>query len=85
MPGTRSLSVMSNDKPGNATAAHATPAGELKEWSTTKELCAWLGIEKAHLYYLNARGEGPRRYRLGKAHRYRRGDVEKWLETRAVD
>jgi hypothetical protein len=76
MPDTQSLMAMSNDKPRINTAP-PDPADGLKEWSTTKELCAWLGVDPRHLYYLVARGEGPRRHRLG--------DVERWLETRAVE
>jgi predicted DNA-binding transcriptional regulator AlpA len=54
----------------------------LKEWSTAEELCAWLGITKPTLNWLNMTGQGPRRHRVGKRNLYRRGDVEKWLTTR---
>jgi excisionase family DNA binding protein len=57
--------------------------GGLKEWSTTEELCAWLGIDKPTLYYMAGHGKAPRRHRIGKTFRYRRGDVEAWLASRA--
>ena len=55
---------------------------ELKEWSTTEELCDWLGIEVSSLRWLHYRGEGPQRHKVGKENRYRRRDVEQWLSTR---
>ena len=67
-----------------APAAECPACGRLKEWMTTEELAAWLGVEKEHLYYLAGRGEAPRRHRIGKTFRYRRGDVEVWLAARAA-
>lgn len=29
-------------------------------------------------------GQGPRAYRVGRAVRYRRSDIERWLESRAI-
>jgi len=57
---------------------------DLREWSNADELCAWLGVAKETLHSWNTTGQGPRRHRLGKENRYRRGDVEKWLVTRAI-
>jgi hypothetical protein len=60
-------------------------ATDLQEWSTSEQLCAWLGISVKQLYALNWAGKGPRQHRgLGKEIRYRRGDVEKWLLVRQV-
>lgn len=56
----------------------------LKEWSNADELCTWLGVAKETLHSWNTNGQGPRRHRLGKENRYRCGDVEKWLVTRAI-
>jgi hypothetical protein len=56
----------------------------LKEWSNAYELCTWLGVPKNTLNWWNTTGQGPRRYRMGKGNRYRRADVEKWLDTRSV-
>jgi predicted DNA-binding transcriptional regulator AlpA len=55
----------------------------LAEWSTTAELCAWLGIEVTALYWLRSTGQGPRGHKVGKETRYRARDVEQWLATRA--
>jgi excisionase family DNA binding protein len=57
----------------------------LPEWSTTTEFAEWLGVDRTVIYYLAARGGGPPRYRIGKEHRYRRADIERWLEARRVD
>jgi len=57
---------------------------ELKEWSTTTELCEWLGIAVPSLHWLHATGQGPQRHRIGKQNRYRRGEVEEWLATRVI-
>ncbi len=62
----------------------AQPGDGLKEWSNADELCIWLGVAKEALHSWNTTGRGPRRHRLGKENRYRRGDVEKWLVTRAI-
>jgi predicted DNA-binding transcriptional regulator AlpA len=56
----------------------------LKEWSTTQELCEWLGIEVPALRWLHQCGEGPQRYRIGKENRFRRAEVEAWLDTRTA-
>ena len=56
----------------------------LKEWSNADELCTWLGVAKETLHSWNTTGQGPRRHRLENGNRYRRGDVEKWLVTRAI-
>jgi hypothetical protein len=62
----------------------AQPGDGLKEWSNADELCTWLGVAKNTLHSWNTTGQGPRRHRLGTENRYRRGDVEKWLVTRAI-
>jgi predicted DNA-binding transcriptional regulator AlpA len=66
------------DEPGGQTGRG------LEEWSTTQELCAWLGIEVPALSWLHQCGEGPRRYRIGKENRFRRAEVEAWLVTRTA-
>jgi predicted DNA-binding transcriptional regulator AlpA len=79
--------------PGIGQALLITPTGGrctcgaqvLKEWSSSKELAAWLGIEVTSLYWLASTGQSPRRYRIGKESKYRRGDVEEWILTRVVD
>ena len=41
-----------------------------------------LDIPERTIYSWRQRGEGPPAYRVGKHLRYRRGDVEAWLELR---
>ena len=41
-----------------------------------------LGIPVRTIYAWRQRGEGPPAYRVGKHLRWRRGDVEAWLEER---
>lgn len=50
------------------------------------ELAAYLQIPKASIYAWNSRGwdPGPPRYKVGKYVRYRRSEVDAWLETRAA-
>ena len=45
-------------------------------------LSGYLGIPQHSLYNWRQRGEGPPAYRIGKHLRYRRGDVEAWLDSR---
>ena len=65
--------------PQTATSPPCVCNGGLKEWSTTEELAAWLGVDVEHLYYLAGHGKGPARHRIGKGFKYRARDVETWL------
>ncbi len=56
---------------------------ENQEWLTPQELAAWLGIPVQTVYAWRYRRSGPRGYRVGKHVRFRRRDVERWLEQRA--
>ena len=47
---------------------------------TVETVAEYLGVPVATVYAWNSRGLGPKRYRLGKHVRYRRADVEAWLE-----
>jgi predicted DNA-binding transcriptional regulator AlpA len=53
------------------------------KWASTEELCGWLGIDVRSMYWLRSVKKAPRGYRVGKGIRYRRGDVETWLASRA--
>ncbi len=44
------------------------------------DLAAFLGVPKRTLYSWRYRGEGPVGYRVGRHVRYRREDVEAWLQ-----
>jgi excisionase family DNA binding protein len=50
---------------------------------TIAELSAMLGVPIGTLYGWRHRGEGPRGYRVGRHVRYRRSNVEAWLEDQA--
>lgn len=47
-------------------------------------LAEHLGIPLATVYAMNHRGTGPRRIKVGKHVRYRRSDVDAWLEAQVV-
>lgn len=47
---------------------------------TVEEVARWLGKPKATLYVWRTRGRGPRGIKVGNALRYRRRDVETWLD-----
>jgi excisionase family DNA binding protein len=42
-----------------------------------------LGVPKATLYAWRSRDEGPKGFKIGKHLRYRRSEVERWLDERA--
>ncbi len=48
-------------------------------------LAEYLGIPLATIYQMNSRGTGPRRIRVGKHVRYRKAEVDAWLDSRAVE
>jgi len=50
-----------------------------------QELADLLGLPLAAIYNFNYRGTGPRRISVGRHVRYRRLDVEAWLEGRYAD
>lgn len=52
---------------------------------TAKELAAYLGVAEQTLANWRYVGRGPRFYRVGQLVKYRRGDVDRWLEERAQD
>jgi excisionase family DNA binding protein len=50
---------------------------------TMAEVSELLGIPVSTLYGWRHRGEGPAGYRIGRRVRYRRAEVEAWIEARA--
>lgn len=54
-----------------------------REWLTPRQLAAWLGVPVQTVYTWRHRRVGPRGHRVGKHVRFRRSDVERWLEERA--
>ena len=47
-----------------------------------QQLADYLGVPVATVYRWRYESTGPRGIKVGKHVRYRRGDVEAWLETR---
>ncbi|MEZ0359881.1 helix-turn-helix transcriptional regulator [Mycobacterium sp. SA01] len=47
---------------------------------TLAELCQKLSITESTAYYWRQTGKGPKGARIGKTLRYRRADVEAWLD-----
>jgi len=52
---------------------------------TPDEVAQWLGKPKATLSAWRSRNLGPRGIRVGNALRYRRGEVELWLDQQTDD
>ena len=50
---------------------------------TLADLAEFLGVPVGTLYGWRHRGEGPPGYRIGRHVRYRRGEVEAWIESQA--
>ena len=48
-------------------------------------LAKYLGVPLATVYRMNSNGTGPRRIRVGKHVRYRRADVDAWLDEHTVN
>lgn len=48
------------------------------------DLVIYLKIPKQTIYQWNYRGTGPTYFKVGKQARYRREDVDNWLETQRV-
>jgi excisionase family DNA binding protein len=44
------------------------------------QVAEWLGKPKATLYAWRSRGLGPKAIRVGNVLRYRRSEVERWLD-----
>ena len=47
---------------------------------TTDDLCEELDISKQTAYLWRHKGTGPRGFKVGKYVRYRRSDVEAWID-----
>lgn len=48
---------------------------------TLDEVAAYLRVPKETVYHWRKHGEGPRGFRTGRYVRFRRSDVDAWLET----
>ena len=56
---------------------------EVEPLMTLPDLSAMLGVPVGTLYGWRHRGDGPPGYRIGRHVRYRRSEVEAWIETQA--
>lgn len=52
-------------------------------WTGIEALAEELGVPVRTIYAWRSRGQGPRGYKIGKHVRFRRSDVEDWLERQA--
>ena len=48
---------------------------------TLAEVADYLRVPQDTIYYWRKRGRGPRGFRMGRHVRFRRSDVDAWLET----
>lgn len=55
------------------------------ELLTVKELAAYLKTPEQSVYQMKHKGTGPRSVKVGRHLRFRRRDVEAWLEAHAGD
>jgi excisionase family DNA binding protein len=62
--------------------AMSAPTGEWRPdpLLTIEDVAAWLGKPKNTLYAWHSRGKGPRAIRIGNTLRYRRSEVDRWLD-----
>lgn len=52
---------------------------------SVKDVATYLAVPTATIFRWNSRGTGPRRMRVGKHVRYRRVDVDAWLDKQVQD
>lgn len=48
---------------------------------TLTEVANWLRVPTSRLYQWRYRGEGPKSVKVGASVRYRREDVDRWIEN----
>ena len=58
---------------------------ELEALLTVQQLADYLGVPVTTLYQWRHRREGPSGFRVGRHLRYRRRDVEEWIECQLQD
>jgi predicted DNA-binding transcriptional regulator AlpA len=62
----------------------STPISPDDPLLSSDDLADVLGESRRFVWELNARGTGPKRYKIGRSVKYRRSEVDAWLESRAV-
>lgn len=50
---------------------------------STRSLAEYLDVSVETIHYWNSQGGGPKSYKVGRHLRFRRSDVDQWLEERA--
>ena len=63
---------------------YVTSSASMESLMTTEQLAEFLKVPLATLYQWRHKGTGPKGIKVGKHVRYRRGDVEAWLEKQAA-
>jgi len=59
---------------------------EFKEMMNDEEACAYLGFKnKVSLRNMRSKGRGPKYVKLGNYVRYRKKDLDKWIDEQIVD
>ncbi len=51
---------------------------------TLAEVANWLRVPHSRLYQWRYRGEGPKSVKVGASVRYRRTDVDRWIDNNRV-
>jgi excisionase family DNA binding protein len=58
---------------------------EEKAMFNSREASAYLGCSESVMRLWRSQGQGPRYFRAGKLIRYRRADLDAWIEARLCD
>ena len=75
--------TISNENVGNVSFA-GVPALDPVALLTTRQVSALWGLAEITLRVWRLKGDGPRFLKLGRNVRYRRGDIEAWLQAHSV-
>ncbi|SRR6266516_6712586 len=67
-------------RPGGRAMSASTGQWRPDPLLTIDDVAAWLGKPKNTLYAWHSRGRGPRAIRVGNTLRYRRSEVDRWLD-----
>ncbi len=59
--------------------------GQGERLLTVEEVAEWLGVPVGTIYAWRYRSIGPASYKVGRYVRFRRGDVERWLEDQRTE
>lgn len=55
----------------------------MREIDTVEGLAEYIGTTAAGIYNMRSKGEGPRSIRIGGRIRYRKSEVDAWLDSQA--